>query len=54
MSSIVGPYPGAENDYRRERITDSFREHRSSRRMFHRRMPKGGKTVPPAVDWFAA
>jgi len=53
MSSIVGPFPGAENDYRRERITDSFREHRS-RRMFHRRMPKGGKTVPPAVDWFAA
>ena len=30
MSSIVGPYAGVENDYRRERITESFQHHRKT------------------------
>ena len=49
--SIVGPFPGAENDYRRERITGSFKDHRKSgsRRLFHRRAPKG---AAPAIDWY--
>ena len=53
MSSIVGPFAGVENDYRRERITESFREHkRSPRHLFHRRAPKGA--AEPAVNWFDA
>lgn len=51
MSSIMGPYAGVESDYRRERITESFREHKPrARRLFHRRAPKGA--VEPAIDWF--
>ena len=51
MSSIVGPYAGVENDYRRERITESFEHHRKTggRRLFHRRAPKA---VTPAIDWY--
>ena len=30
MSSIVGPYAGVEDDYRRERITESFEHHRKT------------------------
>ena len=54
MSSIVGPYAGVENDYRRERISESFEHHRKveGRRLFHRRAPKGADA--PAIDWFAA
>ena len=53
MSSIVGPYAGVENDYRRERITESFEHHRkpAGRRLFHRRARKGS-AVTPAIDWF--
>lgn len=51
MSSIMGPYAGVESDYRRQRITESFREHRSrGRRLFLRRAPKGA--VEPAINWF--
>jgi hypothetical protein len=51
MTSIVGPFAGVENDYRRERITGSFREHkRGTRRLFHRRAPKGA--AEPVVDWW--
>ena len=51
MSSIVGPYAGVENDYRRERISESFEHHRKAagRRLFHRRAPKA---VTPAIDWY--
>jgi hypothetical protein len=51
MSSIVGPYAGVENDYRRERITESFDHHRKTKghRLFHRRAPKA---VTPAIDWY--
>ncbi len=50
MSSIVGPYAGVEDDYRRERITGSFKGHRKAgRRLFPRRSPK---VEAPAVDWF--
>ncbi len=51
MSSIVGPFAGVEDDYRRERISGSFRDHRKSgsRKLFHRRGPK---VEAPAVDWF--
>ncbi|MDQ1601998.1 MAG: hypothetical protein QOD68_3472 [Actinomycetota bacterium] len=51
MSSIVGPYAGVENDYRRERITESFDHHRKTKghRLFHRRTPKA---VTPAIDWY--
>jgi hypothetical protein len=51
MSSIVGPYAGVENDYRRERISESFEHHRKTKghRLFHRRAPKA---VPPAIDWY--
>ena len=54
MSSIVGPFAGVEDDYRRERISGSFKDHRKSgsRKLFHRRAPKGADA--PAVDWFAA
>jgi hypothetical protein len=54
MSSIVGPFAGVEDDYRRERISGSFRDHRKSgaKKLFHRRTPKGADT--PAIDWFAA
>jgi hypothetical protein len=53
MSSIVGPYAGVENDYRRERISESFEHHRkvAGRRLFHRRAPKGS-AVTPAIDWY--
>ena len=53
MSSIVGPFAGVEDDYRRERISGSFRDHRKSgaKKLFHRR-PKGADA--PAIDWFAA
>ena len=30
--SMIGPYAGVEADYRRSRITASFREHGKSRR----------------------
>jgi hypothetical protein len=53
MSSIVGPFAGVEDDYRREQISGSFRSHRKSgaKKLFHRRAPK----APDApVDWFAA
>ena len=54
MSSIVGPFAGVEDDYRRERISGSFRDHRKSgaKKLFHRRAPKCADT--PAIDWFAA
>ncbi len=54
MSSIVGPFAGVEDDYRRERISGSFRDHRKtgSRKLFHRRVPKSADA--PAIDWFAA
>ena len=32
MTPITGPYSGVEADYRRSRITASFREHRKARR----------------------
>ena len=53
MSSIVGPYAGVENDYRRERITRVLRAppQDRGRRLFHRRAPKGS-AVTPAIDWF--
>ena len=53
MSSIVGPFAGVEDEYRRERISDSFSHHqkKSARKLFHRRAPKGA--VEP-IDWFAA
>ena len=53
MSSIVGPFPGVEDDYRRERISGSFRDHRKSgaKKRFYRRTPKADA---PAIDWFAA
>lgn len=50
MSSIVGPFAGVENDYRRERITGSFRESKRGRHLFHRRVPKGA--AEPVVDWW--
>ncbi len=50
MSSIVGPFAGVEDDYRRERITGSFKDHRKTgRKLFHRRAPKG---AAPAIDWY--
>ena len=51
MSSIVGPYAAVENDYRRERISESFDHHRKvgGRKLFHRRAPKA---VTPAIDWY--
>jgi hypothetical protein len=51
MSSIVGPFAGVENDYRRERISESFEHHRKTgaRRLFHRKAPKA---VTPAIDWY--
>jgi len=53
MSSIVGPFPGAEDDYRREHISGSFASHRRSkgRGLFHRRASKGSP-VAPAIDWY--
>jgi len=53
MSSIVGPYAGVENDYRRERISASFEHHRKTEghRLFHRRAPKGSAAMP-ALDWY--
>jgi hypothetical protein len=52
MSSIVGPFAGVEDEYRRERISHSFKDHqKSSKKLFHRRAPKA---TPEAVDWFAA
>jgi hypothetical protein len=53
MNPIVGPFADVEDDYRRERISGSFRDHRRSgaRKLFHRRVPKADA---PAVDWFAA
>ncbi|MEJ7818319.1 MAG: hypothetical protein WKF49_06500 [Thermoleophilaceae bacterium] len=53
MSSIVGPFPGVEDDYRRERISESFASHRKTRgrRRLHRRAA-GGSSVP-AIDWYA-
>ena len=54
MSSIVGPFAGVEDAYRRERISGSFHDHKkSSRKLFHRRAPKGA-AEQPAIDWFAA
>ena len=52
MSSIVGPFAGVEDDYRREQISGSFRSHRKSgaKKLFHRRP----KAEAPSVDWFAA
>ena len=35
--SLTGPYGNVEADYRRERITASFREHRKTRRHLLRR-----------------
>jgi hypothetical protein len=52
MSPIVGPYAGVESDYRRERITASFREHKRTGRHFFPRRHRSGATPPPAVDWF--
>ena len=51
MSSIVGPFAGVEDDYRRERISESFRDHKKNagRKLFHRKAPKG---AAPAIDWF--
>ena len=31
--SLTGPYGGVEADYRRERITASFRDHRKAHRV---------------------
>lgn len=47
MSAI--PFAGVENEYRREQISKSFREHRKTRRhLFHRRP----REETPEVDWF--
>ena len=40
--SLTGPYGGVEADYRRERITQSFRGHRNAHRARSRRT--GGAT----------
>lgn len=53
MSSIVGPFPHAEDDYRRERITASYAGRLSSRArsLFHRR-PRKPATPVEAIDWY--
>lgn len=51
MISIVGQFPDAEDDYRRTRLTRSFRNHRARgpRSLLHRR----SRTVAPAtIDWY--
>jgi len=54
MSSIIGPFAGVENDYRRERISESFSAHRraSNRRLFHRRPARRAAAATPAIDWY--
>ena len=39
--SLTGPYGGVEADYRRERITASFREHRKASRVLSSRTTGG-------------
>jgi hypothetical protein len=54
MSSIIGPFAGVEDDYRRERITESFSAHRraGARRLFHRRPAARAAAAKPAIDWY--
>lgn len=47
MSQI--PFAGVENDYRREQITKSFRDHKKTRRHLFHRKPR---EEAAAVDWF--
>jgi hypothetical protein len=41
--SLTGPYGGVEADYRRERITASFREHRKASRVLSRSTGGSGR-----------
>ena len=52
MSSIVGPFPGAEDDYRRQVISASFASHRKARshRRSHRKARQGSPVTP--IDWY--
>ena len=53
MSSIVGPYAGVENDYRRERITRVLRAPPQDRGTPAVPPPGAqGPAVTPAIDWF--
>ncbi len=54
MSSIIGPYASVEDDYRRERITESFSAHRraSAKKLFHRRPARRAAVETPAIDWY--
>ncbi len=53
MSSIVGPFPSAEDNYRRERITAAYAGRLSTRArsLFHRR-PRKPTTPVEAIDWY--
>ena len=51
MTSIVGPYAGVEAEYRKERISSSFRNHRRAGR--HLLRSRKGKEQEPVIDWYA-
>lgn len=53
MTSIVGRFAGVEADYRKQRISSSFRNHRLSGRHLLPR-PRKNKEQEPAIDWYAA
>ena len=51
MTRIIDPtFATGEDDYRRERITASFRSHARARRRWLRRRP--AKAPEPAIDWY--